>query len=234
MKDATVVVADLRLDPPRLARCAARLGPEEAARADRFLRGEDRARFIASHAALRVVLGRALATDPAALAFQTEAAGCPFLAGPARDLDFNLSQSGDCALVGHVRGARIGVDVEVWRPIPDALRIASAHFADDETRALAAIPAEHREAAFFAHWTRKEAVVKALGAGLSLPLAAFSVTVPPAPPRVLGAGPGGGDWTLAVIAARPGYAATAAVTASRTTFHIEHLPADWADTFAHN
>lgn len=231
MKDATVVVVDLRLDPPRMARCAALLDAGETARADRFLRGEDRARFIASHAALRHVLARALSTDPATVAFRAEITGRPALAMPSGQLDFNLSHSGDRALIGLVRGARIGVDVEIRRPLPDALRIARSHFAPDETRALAALPPEAREEAFFGLWTRKEAVVKALGAGLSLPLSAFCVTVPPSPPRLLSGASGPEGWTLAEVEAGPGAAATVAVTAPNTTLLAEHLPADWPDHF---
>ena len=75
----------------------------------------------------------------------------------------------------------IGVDVEASRPLPDALRIARSHFAPDEAASLEALPLDMREAAFFGLWTRKEAVVKALGVGLSQPLASFSVAVPPEP-----------------------------------------------------
>ncbi len=231
MKDATVVVVDLRLDPPRLDRCAGLLDPEETARADRFLRDEDRTRFIASHAALRLVLARTLATGAATLGFHRDAKGRPFLAGNGGDLDFNLSHSGDCALIGLVRGARIGVDVEVRRPLPDALRIARAHFAPDEAQALAALPSSACEEAFFALWTRKEAVVKASGTGLSRSLAAFSVTVPPSPPRLHRPAPECHAWTLEAIEACPGHAATAAVMSGEVSFLTEHLGQGWIDNF---
>lgn len=231
MKDATVVVVDLRLDPAQLERCAGLLDPGETARADRFLRDEDRARFIASHAALRLVLARALATQAATLGFRQDAKGRPFLAGAGGDLDFNLSHSGDCALVGLVRGARIGVDVEVRRPLSDALRIARAHFAPDEAESLATLPSPAREEAFFALWTRKEAVVKASGIGLSGSLAAFSVTVPPSPPRLHRPASECGRWTLDTIEAGPGHAATAAVMGGGARFLIERLGQAWIDNF---
>ena len=231
MKDATVVVVDLRLDPAQIARCASLLDPEETARADRFLRDEDRARFIASHAALRLVLARTLATEAAALNYRRDVRGRPFLAGPGGDLDFNLSHSGDCALIGLVQGARIGVDVEVRRPLPDALRIARAHFAPDEAEALAAHPPFAREEAFFTLWTRKEAVVKASGVGLSGSLAAFSVTVPPSAPRLLRPASECTAWTLATIAACPSHAATAAVMSGEATFLTERLSKGWIDNF---
>ncbi|WP_342163190.1 4'-phosphopantetheinyl transferase family protein [Methylobacterium sp. SD21] len=229
---ADVVIAALALDPGRIARCAALLSADETARADRFLREADRIRYIASHAALRVVVGRECGLPPERLRFATEPTGRPFLAEPAgTDLDVNLSHSGDIALIGLVRGARIGVDVEIRRPLPDALRIARSHFAPDETAALEALLPSRREAAFFGLWTRKEAVVKALGAGLSQPLAGLSVTAPPEPARMLRIAGGTAQWTLATLDPGPGACATVAVTAAGVAIRQRDLPAAWADKF---
>lgn len=232
MMSAQVVVVGLDLGPERLASCAALLDPEEMARADRFLRPADRNRFMASHAALRIILGEELGHPPEALVFDREAGGRPFVADPAgTSLDFNLSHSGDLAVIGLAHGARIGVDVEARRALPDALRIARSHFAVDETAALGTLPPEDREEAFFALWTRKEAVVKALGAGLSLPLGAFSLTVPPAPPRLLRIAGGTERWSLASPAVGPGSFATVAVMAPGCEIRSVALAGDWIDKF---
>ena len=230
MSAADIWIVDLALSEARLARCAVILSPEERARADRFLRPADRARFTASHAALRLILAEALGVGAESITFAAGPAGKPELDGPARGrLAFNLSHSGACALVGLARDAGIGVDVEAIRPLPDALRIARAHFAPDEAAALAALPSATREAAFFGLWTRKEAVVKALGAGLSLPLARFSVSLPPAAPRVLRMVESG-SWTLADVATGSGMAATVAVRATGAAITTHRLPSDWPDT----
>ncbi|MDP4021180.1 4'-phosphopantetheinyl transferase superfamily protein [Methylobacterium sp. NEAU 140] len=226
---ADVVVVDLALTAQDLARCAAILDPGERARAARFLRPEDRDRFVASHAALRLLLGQALGTDPAAVAFTAGPAGKPELAGAARGaLHFNLSHSGRFALVGLARAA-IGVDVEAVRPLPDALRIARGQFAPDEAAALAALPRGQVEAVFFGLWTRKEAVVKALGAGLSLPLARFSVSLPPAEPRLLRMPGGAAAWSLAAVEVGPGAAATVAVAAPDAVIAVRTLPPGWTE-----
>ncbi|AWN38236.1 4'-phosphopantetheinyl transferase family protein [Methylobacterium radiodurans] len=225
---ACVWIIDLALSPSALAACDAVLSEDERVRAGRFLRSEDRDRYRASHAALRLILGRALGMDPRALTFSAGPAGKPELAGPERGvLAFNLSHSGRRALVGLSTRGYIGVDVEVIRPLPDALRIARGHFASDEADALARLPEEFREAAFFSLWTRKEAVVKALGAGLALPLDRFSVTVPPAAPRLLRMGGGPGAWTLHDLDPGPGHAATAAVMAAGIPLVRHRFPADW-------
>ncbi|GJD34863.1 4'-phosphopantetheinyl transferase family protein [Methylobacterium aerolatum] len=233
MTHATVVVVDLRIDPASLPACEAVLDGEERQRAGRFLREADRWRFIASHAAMRMILGQALAASPSILAFAREEGGRPFLVGPGEGLlDFSLSHSGDHAVIGFVRGTRIGVDIEARRPLADALRIAGSHFAADETAALAALPPPAVEASFFGLWTRKEAVVKALGTGLSLPLSRFSVSVPPKPPLMLRQVGIGTGWTLAEISAPPGTEATVAVTTEAARITVEHLAPGWADTIA--
>ncbi|MBE7202374.1 MAG: 4'-phosphopantetheinyl transferase superfamily protein [Parafilimonas terrae] len=232
MIEVRVVCADLRLGSAGFARCQSILDAEERERAARFLRETDRQRFVASHAALRVVLGRALDLPPRSIQFAKEPTGRPYLLGGGVDApDFNLSHSGDHALIGLVRGARIGTDVEVWRPLPDALRIARAHFASDEIAALAALPATALRAAFFSLWTRKEAVVKAIGAGLLLPLSDFTVTVPPDPPALLRIAGAADRWTLRQITLGADVSATIAVTANPATLRIDHLAGNWANTF---
>ena len=55
----------------------------------------------------------------------------------------------------------IGVDVEEIRPIADVMLIADHHLSQAERRDLWSLPPASRTAAFYAAWTRKEAVVKA-------------------------------------------------------------------------
>jgi 4'-phosphopantetheinyl transferase len=230
-----VWIVDLVLSPSQVDRCDAVLDAAERARADRFLRPADRARFRASHAALRLVLGDALGLAPADVEFAAGAGGKPELAGPARGAaDFNLSHSGGRALIGLTRGAAIGVDVEAVRPIADALRIAAAHFAADEVTALAGAPRSAVERRFFGLWTRKEAVVKALGSGLSLPLDRFSVSVPPEAPRLVRAAGDAswnldGPWSLAEVDCGRDHVATVAIRSAEAEITCHRLPDDWPD-----
>ncbi|GJD54294.1 4'-phosphopantetheinyl transferase family protein [Methylobacterium dankookense] len=220
---------DLARAEADLARCAEALSPDERARMARYLRPEDRARFAASHAALRLILGRALGRDPRAIAFVLAPGGRPELAGAG--LSFNLSHSGQRALVALSTEAPVGVDVETLRPLPDALRIARGHFAPDETASLARLDGPAREAAFFALWTRKEAVVKALGAGLALPLTRFSVSLPPGPPRLLRLDVPGAPstWTLHHLEPGPGTVGALAAAAPVSDLTCRALPPDWPD-----
>ena len=223
---------DLGLGGAALRAAQRVLSSEEKRRHARFVRPIDRDRYAASHAALRFILGQALDADPAALTFALGPSGKPEAGtGWPRRLHFNLSHSGARALVGVSPTARIGVDVEAMRPLDDALRIARAHFDKTEVAALEALPTEAVEPAFFALWTCKEAVVKALGAGLAMPLDRFAVTVPPQPAAILRIDDEATrreDWSLHRLAPGLGYAGAAAIEGGGGC-DLVRLPADWID-----
>lgn len=91
----------------------------------------------------------------------------------APDLDgieFNLSHSGRHALIAIARDQPVGVDLEMQGRQRSVEDIAQRYFAAAESRALSALPTELRDAAFLRLWTGKEAVLKALGEGLSFGL----------------------------------------------------------------
>ncbi len=85
-------------------------------------------------------------------------------------IEFNLSHSGRHALIAIARDQPIGVDLERQGRQRSVDAIAHRYFAATESRALSALPAELRDAAFLRLWTGKEAVLKALGQGLSFGL----------------------------------------------------------------
>jgi 4'-phosphopantetheinyl transferase len=105
-----------------------------------------------------------MGTDPAALALHSTDLGKPFLsAGPS----FSISHSGNEVLVAVAPGGRIGIDVEEVRTLMHLLSLARTSFTYGELASVAALPDEARVRAFFRIWTRKEAMLKALGCGLS-------------------------------------------------------------------
>ena len=161
----------------------ASLDAAEFARAARFLHEADRARFLLSHGLLRALAAHYLGRPPAALTFELGEVGKPHLAGADQGrLTFNMSHSGDLMLLAFARSGRVGVDVERWSDrLGDAerARIAASVFSTGEQAALAQLPAEHRRAAFFSVWTRKEAYLKATGAGISRGMKHCEVSVHP-------------------------------------------------------
>jgi 4'-phosphopantetheinyl transferase len=215
-----------RLDLPGevLDRLRAGLAEDERARADRFRADVDRRHFVAARGTLRVLLGRYLAVRPADVAFRYSAYGKPALARPASAgrLRFNVSHSGGLALYAFALGHDVGIDVERVCPLDDAGAVAERLFSPAEVAALRALAAPDGAGGetFFDCWTRKEAYVKALGGGLSLPLDAFTVAVGRGErTTLLGRRPGrGGEgggparrWTVIPLAPGDGYAAALAV-----------------------
>ena len=156
----------------------------EAARAARFRFVHDRRRFVNGRASLRFILGSYLDKPAAELLFSYGPTGKPALAGPhgQEGLTFNLSHSEDRALLAVARRSRLGVDLERVQAFPDLNAVAARFFAAEEVRMLAKIDPSLRTQAFFAIWTRKEALLKAFGAGLSLPLDEFCVSTDPLQP----------------------------------------------------
>ena len=197
-KEVHLWSVDLHPAPERIEKYRRLLTPEEIVRAERFHFDRHRRRFIVRRGALRRLVGAYLSRDPAAVVFKEGDKGKPFVeqekVSASERLHFNLSDSKDLALYAFTRGAELGVDVEILRPMPDGLNIAEHFFSLEEQEALRRVPASCQDLAFFNCWTRKEAYIKAIGKGLSEPLDRFSVTLRPEDPVKfvhLGATPGG-------------------------------------------
>lgn len=162
------------------------LNQDEQVRAERFVFQRDARRYAAGRAHLRTLIGAYLDEAPEALRFVTGQWGKPALAGPDRHIAFNLSHSGDIALIAVGRVADLGVDIEMIQPIKDRDAVAAQNFAANEMIELEALPADLQESAFFACWTRKEAIIKLWGEGFSADLASFNVSLDPRlPARVI-------------------------------------------------
>lgn len=129
---------------------------------------DDRARFLVSHAGLRRCLAGALGCASEVLSFRPGPFGKPALATVGRELHFNLTHSRSLALVAWSASAPLGVDVEDVQRQTEEIGIGRLVFSAREQQALERLPAgDDRRAAFFELWTRKEAVLKALGTGLT-------------------------------------------------------------------
>jgi len=193
------------------------LSADERSRAERFRFDRDRRRYVAARSALRILLGHYGERDAAGIAFGYSTRGKPFLPSThsARELQFNVSHSGEIALMAFCQGAQLGVDVELVRDIDDAESIVRRYFCREEVEQWTELPAGQRSRAFYDCWTRKEALVKALGDGLSLPLDVFQVSFLPGElPGIRFREPGKGQWSLYDVSPASGYAGAVAVSGS--------------------
>jgi 4'-phosphopantetheinyl transferase len=152
----------------------------------------------AAEAATRHVLGRYLKREPAELRFIRGAFGKPRLAETgAGAAHFSTSRSGVTYLIAVSRGRSVGVDVEQLEPLPDLDSVARRLLAPAEVEAIARAPEHLRTRWFYNAWTRKEAYVKAVGAGVTLSFSSFVVSVDDDVPRMLESDRGDADaWTI--------------------------------------
>jgi 4'-phosphopantetheinyl transferase len=169
----------------------------ERARASRLRSEVARRCFVQRRASLRAILAGYLGVAPRQVGFAVNEYGKPSLILPrtSGQLSFNAAQSGTVAVIAVARSGRIGIDVERLRPLAGAESIATRFFAAGEAATILGLHPRDRIGEFFRMWTRKEAVVKALGGGLSIPLDAFEISLQPRElPEILrwdipGAGP---------------------------------------------
>jgi len=188
-----------------VANARASLHADELKRASRFLRDEDRRRFVVARSRLREILGGLLGIAPERVAFAYGAYGKPALA-PAQaesGLRFNLSHSADRALVAWTHDGEIGSDLERVRAVRFGAKIARRYFSDDEQEAFRGLSGPAWDAAFFRCWTRKEAFIKAVGDGLSHPLRSFTVPMT----ETVREQPVAAGWQVSTVDAGPGYLA---------------------------
>lgn len=153
------------------------LDSEEQLRAQRFRFAHHREHFVAAHAGMRRLLAQISGRDAADLRLIADTNKKPQLADGA--LRFNLTHSGDWAALAVSRDAEVGIDIEEIRSVEPEL--PRRYFSLQEQADLAALAPSNTAwlDGFFRCWTRKEALLKAVGAGLTLPLDAFSVSLLP-------------------------------------------------------
>ncbi len=146
------------------------LDDSERARAARFRREEDRRAFVQSHLFRREILARYLRCHPSALRFKELEHQKPKLAmsGGEHRLKFNMAHSADIAVSAVSWDCEVGVDVERVTAHFDVDELAPQVLSATERAVLKDLSAEAARDAFFRAWTRKEAVLKAAGVGLSV------------------------------------------------------------------
>ena len=160
------------------------LNKAEQDRANRFRFDKDRMHFIAGRGILRQLLAQYLNTLPTDIQFEYSAYGKPSLkANPS--LKFNLSHSNGLGLFAFTSDYELGVDIEFFKPDVDFYTLARNFFSQNEAQALLKLPPAHLKEGFYNCWTRKEAIIKAIGKGLSFPLDQFEVSLHPGNPAEL-------------------------------------------------
>jgi 4'-phosphopantetheinyl transferase len=162
------------LPDPVLGELEALLDDDERERAGSLLYPARRRRFIASHGAVRVILGRHLGVPAGSLRWRRGPHGKPELAGPGPRPWVSMSKSGGLAALAIAENRRVGVDIQRLLTDLDVARMARRFYPPEEARFVASGRAQGRADRYTRLWARKEACVKVAG-GRLLPGLALTV-----------------------------------------------------------
>jgi 4'-phosphopantetheinyl transferase len=213
-RDIHVWAVSLTSTDVGLSRSRLILSPDELDRAQRFRFDKHRNRYIAGRGALRSLLAKYTSRDASALKFNYSQHGKPSLEAVG-DLHFNLSHSGDLALIAMTRIGEIGVDIEPVRELRDASDLVKRFFSTRESELFHRLPEPDRPEAFFNLWTRKESWLKATGDGISGGLSQVEVSfLKDEVPQVLsiaGSQPQAREWKLESLEPASGWIGAVAV-----------------------
>lgn len=203
-KDHRISMLVTRLDVglTAVAKAASVLSAGERRRAERLGNPRARHRFIAGRARLRHLLGDRLGVSPHGIELTEGEHGKPRLGRMhfSSGLRFSVAHADDISVYAFANEREIGVDLEPLRPLAEADNIARCFFSPREQAVYASLGPWERQLGFFNCWTRKEALIKAIGCGLHLPLDTFDVSLKPEEPaQILRFEERSGDrcgWTL--------------------------------------
>jgi 4'-phosphopantetheinyl transferase len=161
------------------------LSSDEIDRANRYYFEPHRRRFIVARVRLRQILASYLFHNPRDIRFEYNEQGKPMIEFPSTSLQFNLTHSKESGLLALCHRHPIGIDIEFFSARP-FIGMGKQLFSDAENRALKKLPSYLLPAAFFHIWSQKEALIKAIGLGLSYPTKAVDLpTIPPSQTEII-------------------------------------------------
>jgi 4'-phosphopantetheinyl transferase len=173
-QDIHVWLLDLSEDSIQRHQQGVHLQAADAAYADSIASPGNRKRFIATRNIYREILGSYLQIPAAEITIDRDEHGKPFIVSPGHiHLNFNISHSHDRGLLALSQSASVGVDLEHSHRNIDAIKLARRFFSPAESGWLEALEQHQLNNAFLSIWTRKEAILKCHGMGISFGLDRF-------------------------------------------------------------
>ena len=153
------------------------LNVAERARWRRFAFPGPKRRFALCRGALRTHISDRVGCTNDQLTFGENEHGKPYalVSGRRLPISFNVTHSGRHGLLAIGSSARLGVDVEERVSNRHIDLLSESVFGPNERSELKMVEGQRKIAMFFKLWTVKEALVKALGVGMSLDTSEFEV-----------------------------------------------------------
>ena len=155
------------------------LSDDEQSRAAKLKIQQKKDQFIITRSLLRVLLARSLEKEPQEIMFSYEEHGKPAIKDKInnKSIEFNISHSGDYALIAMTLENKVGVDIEEINSSIDYQSLSKRFFSDKEKNELQSLENDRQCDAFYCIWARKESFIKATGKGVSFGLDRFSVSL---------------------------------------------------------
>lgn len=151
------------------------LSLNEIKRAGKFAYDSDRRQYIITRAMLKRILEVYLQKGIEKIDFHYDTHGKPFL--PVHpNLQFNCSHTSHAFAIGITQKYNIGIDIEHKDRLVDISKLKKLLFSENELEQFESIPDVYRQQAFIHCWTKKEALLKATGSGLTRPMNEFSLS----------------------------------------------------------
>jgi 4'-phosphopantetheinyl transferase len=196
------------------------LSEQEIHRCLRFRFPRDQISFATSHRNMRFILASYLGATPERLIITPAEGGKPHLEGAGERLHFNLSHCKDVGMLAVAWNIEVGVDVEQPRRLDPS--VAERFFSPAELSQLSTLNGDAWRDGFLRCWTRKEALLKAEGLGLRIPLDSFDVCLAVDDPRLLAVRPPAKisrDWQLYDVSPSTAYIACLAASSAPAAIH---------------
>jgi 4'-phosphopantetheinyl transferase len=153
------------------------LTEEEIFRADKFKCSIDKRLFLLSRYYLKNFIGEYLNLSPEKIKISQSKSGKPYLNDKINsNLKFNYSHSGDYIIYAFTTDNEIGVDIEEIKDISEIDELSRTHFSDEELSIYFELEnPDEKKQLFYKIWTRKEALLKAEGSGITIDLKSLTV-----------------------------------------------------------
>lgn len=149
------------------------LTPRKRERIEKLVHVEDVVRALKGERLIRDIIKREIGLEGAAVNFETNAYGKPFLVGYP-GFHFNLSHSGKWVVCA-VGDRPVGIDVERMGEVDP--QVAACFFSLEEQQDLSARPAADQRSHFYHLWTLKESFLKCTGQGFFIDPISFTIKI---------------------------------------------------------
>lgn len=146
--------------------------PDDQLKVERLRKRDDFTTTLACHTLLRLLLSEKLKIKPGNISYFTTSRGKPVIRNSP--LQFNISHSKDAFVIAISDGVRVGADLEEHRKSLNYESVVKRFFSEAEAEYILN-PSEGSSDRFFLLWTRKEALLKAIGTGIISELANVEV-----------------------------------------------------------